>query len=152
MNDERNIPAEVEGMAELLVSIERAAAELVSAERQWFRTVEPRLDRIDLPEARPLEDLLQAVTHETAGTLQLALQDIKGLLARMALRSKYRLFDSRQFNRIVAQGWSTGLVRQLRPAHPDKTLSELSELVKALCIEWGRLPRVLFQAQPEAPR
>ncbi len=152
MSDERNMPAELEGMAGLLMSIERAVAELVSAERQWFRLVEPGLDRIDMPEAAPLEDLLQAVTHETAGTLQLALQDIRGLLGRMALRSKYRVFDTGRFDRIVAEGWSTGLVRELRQEHPDKTLSELSELVKALCTEWGRLPRVVYQAKPAVPR
>jgi hypothetical protein len=138
-------------LAEILASIEQAVALLSSAERAWPGAVESESASAAFvgaaaPEVPAIEELLHVATHETANTLALTLQDIQSLLARLRIRAKYKMFSHEQFDKIASRGWSTSLVSELHKQHPEISLVELSALVKGLCAQWGRLPRVMHSA------
>ena len=119
----------------VLAQIRQAQSLLSVAEQAWPHV----LECADAPEAALLEDLLHIATHETQSHLGFLVQDIDGLLARLALRRKYAQFSHAEIDRIVAQGWSTPLVQSLHDAHPDLPLAELSAAAKELCREWAAL-------------
>jgi len=146
-------------LAEIIALIEKAVALLSSAEGAWPQAVEDELVGTALigaafvgtaaPEVPAIEELLHVATHETASALSFTLQDIQSLLARLSIRAKYKMFSNERFDKIVSRGWSTSLVSELHKQHPEISLAELSALVKSLCADWGRLPRVMYSAWRE---
>jgi len=78
------LPDHTPSLADLLAQLREAAALLLGAERAW----PPALEKADLQaygaEAEAIEELLHVATHETGNQLGFMLQDIDGLLARVA--------------------------------------------------------------------
>lgn len=130
-------------LSEIVDLIEKARNLLAQAECLWPDILEQELGASNLPEVTVVEELLHMATHEEASTLAFAIQDIETLLARVAVKSKYRVFDSQQFQYIVSSGWSTRLANELHEQIPQISLPELSALIKDMCAEWNGLPKVM---------
>lgn len=131
-----------ESIPGVLALLRQAGALLRQAEGAWPQALDSANAGADLPEAQIVEDLLHRATHEADTELGFIVQDIERLLERMEIRRAYAIFGNEELDSIVARGWSTTLVREIRALHPDIPIAELSCLVKALCARWGRLEKV----------
>ena len=99
-----------------------------------------------------LEELLHIATHETASSLGLTLQEIFTLRQRLAIRRRYGIFTEPEFERIISQGWSTRLVRELHNSMAEGSAPDqktLSALVKAVQQEWQSIPALLRNKNEE---
>jgi hypothetical protein len=86
----RRVSTQPTSLAEIIVLIERAAGLLTSAEGAWLPAVETELSGMTAPEVAAIEELFHVATHETANALAFTVQDIQNLLARLAVRAKYK--------------------------------------------------------------
>ena len=129
-------------LADILAQLREAAGLLRSAERLWPEVLAQSKLQTYVREAAAIEDLLHVATHETENQLGFVLQDIERVLARVALRKQYDMFQYEEIDRIVATGWSTNFVRELHKNHPAVPIRTLSAQVKGLCTDWGRLKDV----------
>jgi len=129
-------------LAALLAQLQHAAALLRDAERAWPRALAQAGLQAHAAEVAAIEDLLHVATHETESQLGFLLQDIDRLLAQVALRKQYDMFQYEEVDRIVASGWSAPFVRELHRDHPSIPIGTLSAQVKGLCADWGRLEKI----------
>lgn len=139
-NSSENWP--LQSLPEVISLIEEAAELLGNAEHEYERAIQDANLPQDAPEIATLEEHLHVATHETGNALGFALQDIKGLLARLDLRRKYAVFALEHVQRITEQGWSTPFVYELHQHYSSLSLPELSALVKGLSEEWSLLPKL----------
>lgn len=139
----------IASIVQVIELLEQAENALAQAEGLWELALERELASFSAPEIALLEDLFQASTHETRNSLGFWIQDIKVLLERIRIRKKFAIFTQDQFQEIVSSGWSTRLVAKLHGEIPEKTLAELSVLLKELCLEWGSVPKVLCSNIPQ---
>jgi hypothetical protein len=134
-------------MAAVLQDLEGAVQRLESAQGIRPAALQNLALPADAPEVGLLEELLNSATHETASSLAFLLQDIRALLRKIAARQRFPCFTVRQIERITEQGWSTPLVEELHRELPSLSLPELSALVKQLCAEWSKIPRIADNPQ-----
>ncbi len=130
-------------LPQIIQLLERTRDILVQTEGAWPDALEREFGPSVFPESVVIEELLHASTHETASNLAFAIADIHTLIARIRLREKYKVLPASEFEHVVSSGWSTPLVGELHKKMPEFVLSNLSNLVKSLCSEWGSLPKIM---------
>ncbi|MGJ7575101.1 hypothetical protein ACSFBX_31595 [Variovorax sp. RB2P76] len=133
-----------DGAIQQIVLLLMEATSVLAKAENAARLIEDVLGASVVPEMNEIEGRLHVVTHETLTNLHFHIRDIKILAARASIREKYPIFNTVQFNRIVSEGWSTNMVRELHGLHPEVPLAELSAMVKQLGAEWSTLPKVPY--------
>lgn len=95
-----------------------------------------------------LNDLIASATHEMASTIGLLLTDILALQDRLRLRDAFAEFTDDQFDAIVNEGWSLGLVGSVcataAPSNRDK--KTVSHRIRELVAAYSALPGPVVKA------